>query len=91
MEMENMLFSTHSSPLNAKNRLLALWNFKIFWGSMPPDTPGKSGLPTPCTYGHLLYLNLLTTSIFIETPALYMLACRLSGKINCQKINYVLL
>ena len=58
---------------------------------MPPDTPGKSELPAPCWYSHLLYLNLLATSIFIETPALYVLACGLSGKINFQKISYVLL
>ena len=89
--MENMLLSTHSSPLNAKNRLLALWNFKIFWGSMPPDTTGKSGLLAPCWYSRLLYLNLLATSVFIETSALYIVACGLSGKINCQKIDYVLL
>ena len=89
--MKNMLLSTHSSPLNAKNHLLALWNFKIFWGNMPADTLGKSELPAPCWYSRLLYLNQLATSIFIETPALYILACGLSGKINCQKIDDVLL
>ena len=52
--METFLFYTQFSPLNAGNRLLERCNFKIFWGSMPPDTPWKRGL--------------LITSIFIETP-----------------------
>ena len=42
--MENSLFYTQFSPLNAGNHLLGLCNFKIFWGSMPPDTPWKRGL-----------------------------------------------
>ena len=42
--MENSLFYTQFSPLNAGNRLLGLCNFKIFWGSMLPDTPWKRGL-----------------------------------------------
>ena len=52
--MENSLFYTQFSPLNAGNRLLELCNFKILWGSMTPDTPWKRGL--------------LIISIFIETP-----------------------
>ena len=71
--MENKLFCAHSSPLNARNRLLVLWNSKIFWRSMPPVTPGKSGLPAPCWYSQLLYLSLLATSIVIESPASYHL------------------
>ena len=42
--MENSLFYTQFSVLNAGNRLLGFCNFKIFWGSMPPDTPWKRGL-----------------------------------------------
>ena len=37
--MENSLFYTQFSLLNAGDRLLGLCNFKIFWGSMSPDTP----------------------------------------------------
>ena len=38
--MEHSLLNyTQFSPLNAGNRLLGLCNFKIFWGSMTPDTP----------------------------------------------------
>ena len=44
--METFLFHTQFSPLNAGNHyvLLGLCNFKIFWGSVPPDTPWKRGL-----------------------------------------------
>ena len=42
--MENSLFYTQFSPLNAGNRLLGLCTFQIFWGSIPPDTPWKRGL-----------------------------------------------
>ena len=64
--MENLLFYTQFSPLNAGNRLLRLCNFKILWGNMPPDTPWK----IDCWYSRLLYSNLLATSIIIETPVL---------------------
>ena len=63
--MENSLFYTHFSPLNAENLLLGLCNFNIFWGRMPPDTPEN----VDCWNSWLLYSNLLATSIFIETPA----------------------
>ena len=62
--MENLLFSTQFSPLNAGNRLLGFCNVKIFWGSMP-QTPLEN---VDCWYSRLLYSNLLATSIFIETP-----------------------
>ena len=54
---------------NAENRILGLWNFKIFWGSTSPDPPPpkKRGI-TASWYSWLLYLNLLVTSIFTETP-----------------------
>ena len=68
-----MLFYPQFSPQNAENRILGLWNFKIFWISMPPDSLPhpirKRGLTAPCWYSQLLYSNLLATSIFIETPA----------------------
>ena len=41
--MENSLLYSQFSPLNA-GRLLGLCNFKIFWGSMPPDTHRKCRL-----------------------------------------------
>ena len=66
--MKNTLFCTQFSPQNASNHILGLWNFKIFWGSKPPDPPRKKGKMTPCWYSRLLYSNLLATSIFIETP-----------------------
>ena len=56
--MENLLFYTQFSPLNAGNRLLG------FWGSMP-QTPLEN---VDCWYSQLLYSNLLATSMFIETP-----------------------
>ena len=42
--LENSLFFSQFSPLNAGNRLLRLCNFKIFWGNMPPYTPRKCRL-----------------------------------------------
>ena len=42
--MENSLFYTQFSPLNAGSRWLGLCNFKIFWGSMLPDIPWKRAL-----------------------------------------------
>ena len=62
--MENSLFYTQFSPLNAGNCLLGLCNFKIFCGSMP-QTPLEN---VDFWYSWLLYSNLLATSIFIETP-----------------------
>ena len=56
--MENLLFYTQFSPLNAGNCLLG------FWGSML-QTPLEN---VDCWYSQLLYSNLLATSMFIETP-----------------------
>ena len=64
--MENSLFYTQFSLLNAGNRLLGLCNFNISWGSNCPQTPLEN---VDCWYSRLLYSNLLATSIFIETPA----------------------
>ena len=68
--IKNKLFFPQVSPQNSEIRILGLWNFKIFWGSMPPDPlpPRKRGLTAPCWYSRLLDSNLLATSIFIETP-----------------------
>ena len=70
--IKNTLFCPQFSPQNAENRILGLWNFKLFWVSTPPDPlllPRKRGLMAPCWYSRLLYSNLLATSIFIETTA----------------------
>ena len=61
--MENSLFYSQFSPLNAGNRLLGLCNFNIFWGSMPQTLHEN----VDCWYSQLLYSNLLATSISIET------------------------
>ena len=58
-------------PQNAENRILELWNFKIFQARTCPDPlppPRKRGPTAPCWYSRLLYSNLLATSTFIETP-----------------------
>ena len=70
-EWKNALFRFKFSPQNTENRILGLWKFKIFWGSLPPETPlppQKRGPMAPCWYSRLLYSNLLATSIIIETP-----------------------
>ena len=36
-----------SHARNAGNRISELLNFKIFWGSMPPDPHRKGGLRPP--------------------------------------------
>ena len=51
---------TQSGPQNDGNCMLQLSNFKIFWGSIPPDPHRKGGL-TP--------LSLLIKSIVIFDPA----------------------
>ena len=62
---------------NAENRILVLWNFKIFWAitcpdPVPPPPRHRKRRPTaPCWYSRLLYSNLLATSIFIETPTTF--------------------
>ena len=68
--MENSLFYTQFSLLNAGNRSLGFCNVKIFWGSMPPPTPLEN---MDCWYSRSLYSNLPATSIFIETPALVII------------------
>ena len=73
--MKNALFSSQLSPWNTGNCILGLWNSKIFWGSMPPDPTRGRGLTAPC-HSHLLYSNLLATSVIIEPQPVF---CKLIG------------
>ena len=41
--MKNTLFCTQFSPQNTGNRILGLWNSKMFLQSMPPDLPRRRG------------------------------------------------
>ena len=66
---EEHTLCTQFSPQSARNCILGLWNFKIFRGSMPPDSSRGTGLTPPCWYSRVLYSNLLATFIFTETPA----------------------
>ena len=66
--MKNTL-CTQFSPQNAGKSVLGLLNIKIFWKSMPQDSPRGTGLTAPCWCSWVLYSNLLATSIIIETPA----------------------
>ena len=64
--MENSLFYTQFSPLNAGNRLFGLCNIILkFSEGAYLQTPLEN---VDCWYSRLLYSNLLATSIFIETP-----------------------
>ena len=55
--LKSTLFCTQFSPLNTGNRILWLWNFKIFWGSMPPDFPRGTRLTAPCWYSRVLWFK----------------------------------
>ena len=44
MKKITMLFGPQFVRQSAGNHILGLWNFKIFWGSMPPDPPRKRRL-----------------------------------------------
>ena len=72
LEWKTRSFVLKFIPQDAENRILGLWNFKIFWARTCPDplpTPlRKKGSAALCLYSRLLYSNLLATSIFIETP-----------------------
>ena len=63
--MENSLFYTQFSSLNAGNCLLGLCNLK-FSEEACPQTLLEN---VDCWYSWLLDSNLLATSNFIETPA----------------------
>ena len=54
---------------NAGNGISEPPDFKIFWGSMPPDPARLMGLTAPCSYSRLFFFNQLPTSNFIEAPA----------------------
>ena len=67
--IKNTLFCPQFSPQNAENRILRLWNFKLFWVSTPPDPlphPRKRGLMAPSWYSWILFSNLLTPSILLK-------------------------
>ena len=66
---KTLFWSTQFSPQNAGNCILGLWNFKIFWESMPQDSPRGMGLTRPLLIqSGTLFKQLLATSIIIETP-----------------------
>ena len=74
MEKLNVLSCPQFSPQNAENRILGLWNFKLFWGSTPTDLPPlsyKKGTNGPFSIRSVILFNwnLLATLIFFETPA----------------------
>ena len=47
--MKNTLFCLHVSPRNTGNRILGVWNSKIFWGGACFQTPPRRrGLTAPC-------------------------------------------
>ena len=58
---------TQFDAQNAGNRASRFQNF--LEEGMPTDPRTKRGLVAPCPYRHLLFLNSLPTSNFIETPA----------------------
>ena len=64
----SFIFCTQFGAQNAGIGISELPDFKIFWGSMPPDPPRLRGLTTPCSYSQLFFSNQLPTSNFIETP-----------------------
>ena len=61
-EKRTMLFCPQFIPQNAGNRIFGLWNFKIFWGFMPPDPCRKRGLVNTVSISiqtHWLFVFLL--------------------------------
>ena len=69
--MKTCSFVLKFNPQKAENHILGLWNVKISHSRIRPDPifpPKRRGLTAPCWYSRLLDLNLLATSIFIETP-----------------------
>ena len=56
---------------NAGNRISELLDFKVFWGSMPPDPPRGKGACGPFSgHSRLLHLQRLLVTKVKETPAL---------------------
>ena len=68
-KLEGKLSLTQFSPQDARNHILRLWNFKIFWGTTLPD-PSEKGDKRALvdTVNWFLHSILLATSISIETP-----------------------
>ena len=67
-EKSSFIFCTQFDAQIAGNGILKLPDFKIFWGTMPPDVPRLMGLTAPCSYSRLFFSNQLSTSNFIEIP-----------------------
>ena len=96
--MKNKVFCPQLSPQKAENRILGLWNFKIFWGttSLPRHPPPlrKTGLMAHCWYSRLLYSNLLATSLFIESTCWYTIIIMyfdlvLTLKNSCSSLYFI--
>ena len=68
VDKSSFIFCTQFGAQNAGNGISELPDFKILWGSMPPDPPRLRGLAAPCSYSQLFSSNQLPTSNFIETP-----------------------
>ena len=64
----SFIFGTLFGAQNARNGISELPDFKILWGTMPPDPPRLRGLTAPCSCRRLFSSNQLPTSNFIETP-----------------------
>ena len=65
---------TQFGAQNSGNGISEPPDFKIFWGSMPPDPPRLRGLAAPWLYSRLFFPHQLPTSNFIETPVLSRLS-----------------
>ena len=66
-----------SHARNAGNWISELLNFKIFWGSMPPDPPRKGHSCTELnSHSRLLLYGQTPTSNLIESPA-YVQICKI--------------
>ena len=69
----SFIFCTRFGTQNAGNGISEFPDFKILWGSMPPDPPRLRGLVAPWLYSWLFFPNQLPTSNFIEAPGQYII------------------
>ena len=69
LEWKTRSFAHKFSPQKAENHISGLWNVKFSGAELAQSPPQRRGTTAPCSYSWLLDSNLLTTSIFIETPA----------------------
>ena len=60
-EKRTTLFCPQFIPQSAGNRIFGLWNFKIFWGFMPPDPCRKRSLVN--TVGNSIQTHWLLVSL----------------------------